>query len=244
VKFSCERCGKKYATAEPPAAGKVYKLKCKGCGHLIVIRVPGTAGATTGTPAPGRGSAALRSGAPAAPARRGNGARAGAPRISTEDTSRVSIAAAARTPTPAPAEIRPPDPGYIDLFSDLSAPGVGDSAGSPKSDDALRAAARASLPEAYPAAADPLAPLGGANAAPGAALPVPQVPEIAAPPRRRSTVLVVLIGVGVAVVAGILVFVLLGSGARTPPATQRPPPPAAADRGEQAPPPQGAQPGR
>jgi DNA-directed RNA polymerase subunit RPC12/RpoP len=38
VKFSCARCGKKYATAETPAAGKVYKIKCKACGHLIVVK--------------------------------------------------------------------------------------------------------------------------------------------------------------------------------------------------------------
>lgn len=240
MKFSCERCGKKYATAEPPAAGKVYKLKCKGCGHLIVIRVPGTADVATGTPLPGQGSAATRPGAPA-PARRGNGAPAGAPQVVRDDTSRVSIAAATPAPATAPAAVRVADPGYVDLFADLSAPEAGGPVGSPKEGDALRAAARASLPEAYQGVADPLAPL--ADAAPGAALPVPQVPEIAAPPRHRSTVLVVLIGVGLAVVAGILAFVLLGSGARAPRVPQRQPP-AATDRGEQAPPPQGAQPGR
>ena len=40
MKFSCERCGKKYATAESPAPGKVYKLKCKACGHVIVVKPP------------------------------------------------------------------------------------------------------------------------------------------------------------------------------------------------------------
>ncbi len=38
MKFSCERCGKKYATAETPAPGRVYKIKCKACGHLIVVK--------------------------------------------------------------------------------------------------------------------------------------------------------------------------------------------------------------
>jgi DNA-directed RNA polymerase subunit RPC12/RpoP len=38
VKFSCERCGKRYATAETPAPGRVYKIKCKACGHLIVVK--------------------------------------------------------------------------------------------------------------------------------------------------------------------------------------------------------------
>ena len=49
MKFVCDRCGKKYATAEDPAPGKVYKLKCKACGHLIVVK--GQAGTMTGVPA-------------------------------------------------------------------------------------------------------------------------------------------------------------------------------------------------
>ena len=49
MKFVCDRCGKKYATAEDPAPGKVYKLKCKACGHLIVVK--GQAGTMTGIPA-------------------------------------------------------------------------------------------------------------------------------------------------------------------------------------------------
>jgi DNA-directed RNA polymerase subunit RPC12/RpoP len=49
MKFVCDRCGKKYATAGDPAPGKVYKLKCKSCGHLIVVR--GQAGTMTAIPA-------------------------------------------------------------------------------------------------------------------------------------------------------------------------------------------------
>jgi DNA-directed RNA polymerase subunit RPC12/RpoP len=55
VKFSCERCGKRYATAETPAPGKVYKLKCKACGHLIVVRAPAAAAPAA---APSQGPAA------------------------------------------------------------------------------------------------------------------------------------------------------------------------------------------
>ena len=43
MKFSCERCGKKYATAENPAPGRVYKLRCKACGHLIVVKASSSA---------------------------------------------------------------------------------------------------------------------------------------------------------------------------------------------------------
>ena len=48
MKFVCDRCGKRYATAEDPAAGKVYKLRCKACGNLMVVR--GQAGTSTGIP--------------------------------------------------------------------------------------------------------------------------------------------------------------------------------------------------
>ncbi len=40
MKFSCDRCGKRYATADEPVPGRVYKLSCKRCGHDIVVRVP------------------------------------------------------------------------------------------------------------------------------------------------------------------------------------------------------------
>lgn len=53
MKFSCERCGKKYATAETPSPGRVYKLKCKACGHLIVVKAPASAApAQVGQPEP------------------------------------------------------------------------------------------------------------------------------------------------------------------------------------------------
>jgi hypothetical protein len=40
VRFTCDGCGKRYATAEEPVPGRVYKLTCKRCGHVIVLRVP------------------------------------------------------------------------------------------------------------------------------------------------------------------------------------------------------------
>jgi len=49
VKFVCDGCGKKYATAEDPSPGKVYKLRCKACGHLIVVKA--VAGTSTAIPA-------------------------------------------------------------------------------------------------------------------------------------------------------------------------------------------------
>ena len=63
MKFVCDACGKKYATAEAPSAGKVYKLKCKACGHLIVVK----AQAGTSTAIPAMTSGELAPGAPESP---------------------------------------------------------------------------------------------------------------------------------------------------------------------------------
>lgn len=40
MRFTCDGCGKRYATADEPVPGRVYKLTCKRCGHVIVLRVP------------------------------------------------------------------------------------------------------------------------------------------------------------------------------------------------------------
>ncbi|WP_242346083.1 zinc-ribbon domain-containing protein, partial [Anaeromyxobacter terrae] len=37
MRFSCDRCGKRYATASEPVAGRVYRLPCS-CGHTVVLR--------------------------------------------------------------------------------------------------------------------------------------------------------------------------------------------------------------
>jgi DNA-directed RNA polymerase subunit RPC12/RpoP len=40
VKFACDRCGKRYASVDEPAPGRVYRIRCK-CGHVIVVRGTG-----------------------------------------------------------------------------------------------------------------------------------------------------------------------------------------------------------
>ena len=40
MRFTCDGCGKRYATADEPVPGRVYTLTCKRCGHVIVLRVP------------------------------------------------------------------------------------------------------------------------------------------------------------------------------------------------------------
>lgn len=42
MKFVCDRCGKRYASVDEPAAGRVYRIRCR-CGHVIVVRGPGAA---------------------------------------------------------------------------------------------------------------------------------------------------------------------------------------------------------
>ena len=49
MKFTCDRCSKRYATAEDPVPGKVYKIKCRACGHLIVVK--SQTGTSTAIPA-------------------------------------------------------------------------------------------------------------------------------------------------------------------------------------------------
>jgi DNA-directed RNA polymerase subunit RPC12/RpoP len=223
VRFSCERCGKKYAAADPPAPGKIYKLKCKACGHLIVVRAgpstsagppvqPRPGGAGTAAPAAIGGSAD----APLAPppgtvAGPRNGASASAAQVPGEETSPATLEAASPPPERRPA---PGDSGWVDLFSDLTPAEDREDAAA---EDALLAAARNSLPESYGSGGRAPNPLGapaaeraarraGASSAARAAIPKPLPP--------RSGLPIALIAGGVAVVAGILAFVLLRSGPR------------------------------
>src|SRR6266545_2459931 len=39
VKFTCERCGKRFASVDEPAAGRVYRIRCR-CGNVIHISAP------------------------------------------------------------------------------------------------------------------------------------------------------------------------------------------------------------
>jgi hypothetical protein len=225
VKFSCERCGKKYATADPPSPGKVYKLKCKACGHLIVVRASSAAAQPEepGPAAPAAGSSfeipdlPIPHGVPDPSAPAWSGASQGAPQTPGDATSQVAIEPAA----PIEEEARPPkaESGYVDLFSDLT-PIQGSEL---ESEDPLSAAARASLPEAYGSAGgapDPLASLARGRAGARALRPptgMPKVPVIPKPPPHKAGLPIALIGGGVAVLVGILAFVLLGFGKKAAP---------------------------
>lgn len=72
MRFTCPKCGKRYASAAEPAPGKVYRVKCKACGEPIVITANGPAPAVSAAPAAARRLAPVRStdgraGPPAAP---------------------------------------------------------------------------------------------------------------------------------------------------------------------------------
>jgi len=245
VKFACERCGKKYATAETPAPGRVYKIKCKACGHLIVVKasagVPPTSSTEMRSP-----TSAMRAADPVpTPVPRHPAATAdlnleiGAPepadpapsrdvpqRLNADSTQEISMSGVSVTPTA--EELKPPaDLGYVDLFADPP------KEEQPPQDDPFLAAARASLPSGYgtgsatPDLFGPLqeelsSPPAEASQPPSAAgqapTTTPKLPVIPKPSQQKSALPFILIGAGSLVLVGILAFVLLGGKTGVPPA--------------------------
>ncbi len=126
MKFVCDGCGKKYATAEDPSPGKVYKLKCKACGHLIVVKT--VAGTSTAIPALTQAEAAgSPPGQPASPELE----------IEIEPEPQVATTPAplpTPTPPPVPAGEAAPLPAEVASAIDAAAP-VPD--GQPGTADAL-----------------------------------------------------------------------------------------------------------
>ena len=43
VRFTCSRCGKRYASTDEPVPGRIYAIGCK-CGHTIVVKGPEMSG--------------------------------------------------------------------------------------------------------------------------------------------------------------------------------------------------------
>lgn len=189
MKFSCERCGKKYATAEQPVPGRVYKLKCKACGHLVVVRGAVETAATGGAPVavaqPAAAPGLPPCGEAIAPARMPT---SGVPlagttelRLPLASEPTQEVVARTRPPVAVTASPAPPpenafapppaDPGYVDIFADspdaarAAAPeGSSDLAAAPEPTappaDPFLAAARSSLPETFGGpSADPFAPM-------------------------------------------------------------------------------------
>jgi len=239
VKFSCERCGKKYATAETPAPGRVYKIKCKACGHLIVVKASAgvVATATTemrppampSTAVEGSGLADHPQATPevqleiAAPEPAYPSSPPELPAATAEMNGALTGAKAGGAPQDLLAETG--EAGYVDLFADSP-----QKESSAQYEDPFVAAARASLPDGYGTtspAPDPFAPLREELttpppeplASPPPQPKVPKVPVILKRSQEPSATPVILIGAGGLVLVGILAYVLL-SGKKAPAATQ------------------------
>ena len=50
MKIVCDACSAKYSIADDKVKGKVFKIRCKKCSNIIVVR--GTAGAAGAEEAP------------------------------------------------------------------------------------------------------------------------------------------------------------------------------------------------
>ncbi|MFY3742718.1 zinc-ribbon domain-containing protein [Anaeromyxobacter sp. Red801] len=239
MKFSCDRCGKRYATADTPVPGRVYKLKCRACGHVIVLKGP-AAGAPPGAPprsaavppAPPPPSAptpvptvtAVEIPPPPPPEPEPLPPVEPPPPLESLFPEAHEASAAPRTsvapPGPAPrAEPEPADAGYVDLFEEGS---LGDGTGlplargprsgpPPSGDDAS-----GELPAPAPEPAVPAAP----------PLPTPRVPDLPRPPSEQRGAPLKLIGFGVLVMLAIVAVAVWRGAGRTAPS--RPPAPASA----------------
>jgi len=119
MKFVCERCHTKYSIADDKVRGKVLKVRCKSCEHVITVR---ESGATIDEPAAATGSKEApmsRSGTLAA-AGRAAGATASAarprrpsgalPAVAFHDSASPAVAppAPARRSIPTPVPTPPP----------------------------------------------------------------------------------------------------------------------------------------
>ena len=52
MRIFCDSCGAKYSIADEKVMGKVFKIRCKKCSHVIVVRGTSAAPAETSAPAP------------------------------------------------------------------------------------------------------------------------------------------------------------------------------------------------
>src|SRR5438128_4727930 len=54
MKIVCDNCSTKYSIADEKVRGKVFKIKCKKCSHIIVVKGnEGAAAEAGGAPPPG-----------------------------------------------------------------------------------------------------------------------------------------------------------------------------------------------
>src|SRR3954452_3157922 len=74
MKIVCDSCGTKYSIADEKVRGKVFKIRCKKCSHIIVVRggadgnveASRDAGPSADAGFPGEDQATMAAGSPAA----------------------------------------------------------------------------------------------------------------------------------------------------------------------------------
>ncbi len=234
MKFACDECGRAYSVSDE-LRGKTFKMKCKACGHLIVVRgsVTGVEGDEPLTP-----SEEHRLAEPARPADDADEvALERQPLPSAVDALEPGGGDAAQPEESfeaAPEAVRPSD-GYIELTLD-EAGGQPSRASSPPPLGAARASGRAEPPR--DAAGDPFSGWNvdepGSGDADGIDLRPPplreRTPEAprhvppatlfrsAEPDRPRSKGIVVALAGGVLLLSGISAYAILRGGEPAGPA--------------------------
>ncbi len=121
VKFTCDRCGRSYNVAED-LRGRAFKMKCKYCGHFIVVK---PAGPPTGAPIP-EVTPRPFPGAAVPPKLPETESDAGLPKPAASGNASAvpsPFSAQAGAALPVPEETPPPD-GYVEfVLDDRPAPG-------------------------------------------------------------------------------------------------------------------------
>lgn len=52
MKFACDKCGAKYSIADEKVHGKILRIRCKKCSHIVEVRHPGIGAAASASEAP------------------------------------------------------------------------------------------------------------------------------------------------------------------------------------------------
>jgi len=123
MRFTCDRCGKGYVTRDVPLPGRTYRLRCKACGNVLVVKGPeATAGPSDRSeappPAPPEVASPIPSNVtpladlvpPMPPA-----ATSGPAAASAADRGAASTES---EPEPTPPPAAPGEPRYIELFDE------------------------------------------------------------------------------------------------------------------------------
>jgi len=122
MRFSCDRCGKRYATKDVPLPGRIYRLKCRACGNLVVVKgddfLASTPPRTDPAPAASEPSAVTPLSDLAVPAAPPPPTTAFEPPAAPPAPEEAPAATTGAVPPPVPAAASAPQPKYIELFDE------------------------------------------------------------------------------------------------------------------------------